>query len=222
MRQQHLGLVDEHLGRDRRAGRLVGLVLHARDARPGTHRDDVLLGCLGAGDLGGDDRAVGAALEVRRDHRAQVEGPDLVGAGHDDRVGPEAAHRVGEAREVVGVAGGEPVLGRRPAALLRHQPAQATAGAVEVPGPARREVPVQGAGLVLNREPDVGDAAVHQVRQGNVDQLVGATEGERGLGALTGEHVEARTLPARLDDGQDGGVRTHQATVPDARGPEAS
>ena len=209
-----LGLVDEDLGGDRRRGRPVGLVVDAGDLLAATDGDDGLVGGLGPADLGRDDGAVAAPLEVGVDDGPQVEGEDLVGRHDDDRVGAEVPDGVGVAVEVVAVAAGEAVDGERAPALLRHQPAQPAAGAVEVPGAARGEVPVERGGLVLHREPDVGDAAVRQVGQGDVDELVAAAERQGRLGALAGEDVHPGALPPGLDDRQHLRRRPHAATVP--------
>ena len=57
--------------------------------------------------------------------------------------------------------------------------------------------------LELHRQPDVGDPAVGEVGQREVDQLVDPGEGQRRLGAFAGQHVHPAPRAAGLDDGED-------------------
>ena len=148
-------------------------------------------------------------VEVLVDDVAQVEAEDLVGAEDEDDVGAEVPDRVEVAVEVVAVALAETGLGRRPAALLGREPLQPTPGAVEVPRPAGRDVLVQARGEVLHGQPHVGDPAVRERRQGEVDELVLAGIRKGGLGPLAGEDVHPRALAAGLDDGQHLGSPRH-------------
>lgn len=105
--EEDLGVVDEDLGGDGGAVGPVGLVAEPRDATRGVHCDDGLVGGLAAGDVGGDDGALGTAPEVFADDGAQVEAEDVVGAHDDDGVRGELPDLPGDLDEVVGVAVGE-------------------------------------------------------------------------------------------------------------------
>lgn len=152
--------------------------------------------------LDGDDRGLGPALEVLGDDGPHVEAVDLVGARHDDDLGARLTQLGTHLQQVVGVAGAE-ALGPAGLPFLRHEPPVAAAGAVEVPGPPTGEVAVERGRLVLHRDPHVRDAAVAEVAQCEVDELVAAGEGEGGLGALTREDVHPGALTTRLDDPDD-------------------
>src|SRR5690606_2411315 len=62
--------------------------------------------------------------------------------------------------------------------------------------PSRRDVPVQAITLVLSQNSHPSDPAVDEIAQRKVDESVVSTEGDRGLGAITGQRPEALPFAA--------------------------
>ena len=141
------------------------------------------------------DRHRGAGLDVLADHLLGVHAVDVVGAEHDDDVGPLVAQQVEVLVDRVGRAL-EPV---RAAAHLRghrrHVVAQQRRQA-----PGGGDVAVQRVALVLREHDDPPVAGVDQVRQREVDQPVVAAERDRRLGAVERQRRQPLALAPRQDD----------------------
>ena len=200
--QQRRSVVDEDLRGDDSVLRRGGLLDDARDPRAPPDVDEGLVPRLGLGDLRGDDGDLRPLREVLRDDLPDVEAEDLVRAHDDDDVRGQLGDLRRDPQEVVDVARAEPFDGAG-ASLFWDESPVAAAGAVEVPRPPAREVPVERGRLELHRDPHVGDAAVAEVAQREVDELVAAGEGDRWLRALACEDVHAGALAPRLDDAED-------------------
>ena len=151
----------------------------------------------------GHDGALGVVAAVRLDGVGVVEAVDVVGAEHDDHLGVGGPDLVPDPEQLVGVALREPVLVGGAGALLGHQQPQAALVAVEVPGPPVGDRLLDARALELQRQPHLGDPAVRQVGQREVDELVDPGERQRRLRPLPGEDVHPAPCAARLDDGQD-------------------
>ncbi len=147
------------------------------------------------GEVGDQHRHLRLLLEVGRDQVTEVAAVDVVGAHHEDHLGRSPAQVVAQPEQLVGVALGEALLVEGALALPRHDQPQATAGAVEVPGPTVAHLLLERLRLVGHREPDVVDAGVDQVGQREVEQLVGAGEGQRRLRPLRGQDVHPPPAP---------------------------
>ena len=130
----------------------------------------------------------------------------MVGAHHHQHLGVGLADLVADPEQLVGVAAGEAVLVGAAGALLGHHQPEPAAGPVEVPGTAVGDLSLQGRAVVLDREPHVGDPAVRQVGQREVDQLVDPGHGQRRLGPLPGQHVHPVAGTTGLDDGEHTGT----------------
>ena len=206
-RDQHLGVVDHDLGRHRRRGGLVGLVGETGDGA--VVRDlqaGVVAGLLQRA-FGGHHGAGRSGVKVGADRVLVVEAVDVVGAEHQEYVGPGGADPVAEPVELVGVAAREALLVGGPGAFLRHHQPQPAAVAVEVPGAPVGHLLLEAGPEVGHREPHIRDAAVREVGQGEVDELVDPGERQRRLGPLTGQHVHAVARTSGLDEGEDAGAR---------------
>lgn len=75
--------------------------------------------------------------------------------------------------------------------------------APHVLGVCARQVAVEGCRVELREDIDLADVAVDAVADGDVDQAVVGTEGDRRLGALLGEGVEAGAGAAPQNDSED-------------------
>jgi hypothetical protein len=69
--------------------------------------------------------------------------------------------------------------------------------------PSGFEVFYQRLGLVLGQDHDLIDIGIDAVAQGNVNDTIYASEGNRRFGTITGERIEAFTLSASHDKGDD-------------------
>ena len=197
---QDRGVVGDHLGDDRAAGRLLGLVREPGDAAVVADLDDPVVGRVVAlRRLDDHDRALRVALAVGVEDVLVVEPVDVVGAHDQDDVGLEGGQLVAEPEQLVGVPPGEALLVHPAGALVGQQDPQPAEVAVEVPRPAVGHLLLERRALELQREPDVADAGVGEVGQREVDQLVHACERQRGLRALAGQHVHAAADAAGLD-----------------------
>ena len=142
-------------------------------------------------------------LDVLGDHAGEVERVDVVGRHDEQEVRLEGADVRLAPEDRVGVPLVEAALA---AAEVRMEHPHAAVRAVEVPGAAVGQVLRERVRLVLQDDPDVGDAAVSQVREREVDQPVDAGERHRRLRALLGEDVEPAALAACEDERQDAGT----------------
>ena len=129
------------------------------------------------------------------DHLLRVHPVDVVGAEHDDVVGPLVVDEVEALVDGVGRAG-EPA---RSEALLRRHRRDVVAEQVRHP-PGLGDVPVQRVRLVLGQHDDLEIAAVDQVGQREVDHAVEPAERHRRLGPVRGERHQALALAAGEHD----------------------
>ena len=104
-----------------------------------------------------------------------------------------------------GVSGPAIPLARSTALDERLEQRHSAAAAVEVPGPSDADVVDQGARRVLRQDADVGQAGVHRVAEGEVDDPVLATERDSRLRAHLRQDAEPLALAAREDERQDRG-----------------
>ena len=110
------------------------------------------------------------------EHIAQIESEDVVGAHRDHDVRGELGEEVALLDKGVCVPRGDGLVSV--AALKRRQDPQPPVGPVEVPWPSVGEVVVERVGLVLLDDPDILQATVGDLRQGDVDEAVGPSEGQ--------------------------------------------
>src|SRR5688572_10131809 len=75
--------------------------------------------------------------------------------------------------------------------------------------------------MELHRHPHVGDLGVLAVAQGEVDQPVDPTEGDRGLGAVLGEQLQPATGTAGEHEDEDPG-KGHDSALPHPRDADPS
>ena len=203
--------VDEHLGGEdvvaHRHERLLGIVGCAR--RIGRLLDELadaagLVGVDAAERAGlrprhpdARDRRARAALDVELDHLLGVHPVHVVGAEHDDVVGILVVDQVQRLIDRVGGAGvparAEPLLRRHRGDVLAGKPGQP---------PVLRDVAIQRMRLVLGQHADSQISGVDQIGQHEVDQPVGAAEGNRRFGAVRRQRIEPLALPAGQDDAQ--------------------
>ncbi len=176
--QQLRSVVHEHLRRDDLALRLFRLVLKARHpallvnmyvaeaTRPlYRHR-------------GGHERHVSLRFLVAGDRLPVVELVDVVRAHHNDDVGGVPADSSTLMVDGIRVALVPAFL---LATLLRREQLEPTVRAIQVPRPPSRKVLVQRVWLVLFDYPHVGEAAVHAVAQGEVNEAVQSPVWDRRL-----------------------------------------
>lgn len=138
----------------------------------------------------GEHRARGLRLQVGGDELAEVGAVHVVGRQHEQRVGVGLADLVAHAAQQVGVALRE-AAALLAAPLFGAEHEQAAAGAVQVPRAPARDRAFDVARVVLHADEHVGDVAVHEVAQRDVDEPVRAAEGQHGLGPFAGERVES-------------------------------
>ena len=139
----------------------------------------------------------GAGVDVLVDHLREVHPVDVVGADHDDDVGPLVVHQVEALEDRVGAAEvpvlADPLLGRHRRDVVaehRRHP------------PGLRDVAVEAVRLVLRQHDDLEVAGVDDVGQREVDQPVDAGERHRRLGPVGGQRHQPLALTAGEDDGQ--------------------
>ena len=203
--------VDEHLGGEdvvaHRDEGLLGIVGSAR--RVGRLLDEAanaagLVGVDAAerGRLGtrypdAGHRCTGAAVDVELHHLLGIHPVHVVSAEHHDVVGILVVDQVQRLIDRVGRAGvparSESLLRRNRGDVLPRQTAQP---------PVLRDVPVQRMRLVLGQHADAQIPGIDQVRQHEVDQPIGAAEGNRGLGAVRGERIQPFALAPGHDDAE--------------------
>jgi hypothetical protein len=118
----------------------------------------------------------------------------VVGAEHHDVVGILVVDQIQRLIDRVGGAGvparAEPLLGRHRGDVLAGKPGKP---------PVLRNVTVQRMRLVLGENADPQVPSIHQVRQHEIDEPIGAAEGHCGLGAVCGQRIK----PLALSAGQD-------------------
>ncbi len=148
----------------------------------------------GAGDLG-------ALGPMRLEEGAIVHLVDVV-AGQDQH---QLRIAIGDEVQVLqhGVGRAAVPVTRPAAADVGLQQRHAAVAAVEVPRATDADVVHQRARGVLGQHGHVGEAGVHRVRQGEVDDPVLAAERDARLGAHLGEHGQPLTLAPGQDQGQD-------------------
>ena len=202
----HVGVedVDPHrrqgqLGMVGHGGRVGGLLDEAGD--PPAAVDPHHAEPLGLGPRHGQagDRQVGPVVAVGVDHPRIVHLVDMI-ARQDDRVaGGRLLDRVdvlvdGVGRPLVPHLG-DPLLGRD------HLDVFPQLAAEELP--PHVDVPVQAGGLVLGQHQDLAEVGIDAIREGEVDDPVDPAEGDRGLGPVPREGLEAGPPASRQDDRQD-------------------
>lgn len=130
------------------------------------------------------------------EHRPQVQLVEMIGAEHDEGLRPVFLDGLQLLEQGVPVALREAVF-RVP--LPRREQAQAVAGAVEVPGAAAGEVPVEKVRTVLLGDPHIADLRVREIGERDVDEPVGTGQGDGRLGTRVGQRGE----PAAAATGED-------------------
>ena len=133
-----------------------------------------------------------------RHERLVVHLVDVVAGEHEDRVAVGVLDDVDVAQHRVGRAAVP--LGEPAARDVRLEQLDATAVAVQVPGPAQPDVVVERARVVLGQDDDVSDPGVDAVGQGEVDDPVLPTKRHGRLCAFLGQDRQALTLTASEDD----------------------
>ena len=177
----------------------LGLLLEAHDAAVLVHLEDAEARDSLRGDLDGRDRELRAPGDVDVEHLAVVHLVDVVARQDDDPARPLALEGV----EVLvdGVGGAEvPVLAD---ALLGRQDLDELAQLGVHDAPAHADVAVQALGLVLGGDEDLPEAGVDAVGEREVDDPVGAAEGDRGLGAVAGQGIEPLARAPRQEHRHD-------------------
>ena len=176
----------------------VRLLLEADDLPGSSNRKIPISVASSADDRLRRDRDVGAALDVRLDHLAEVHPVEVI-AGEDQvvvgvvvlEVARGLAHRVGRALEPVGAVG----------RLLGGEDFdEAVREDVEPVG--LRDVPVERRRVELRQHEDALEAGVQAVADRDVDQPVLAADRDRRLGAHVRERKEARAAAAAEDQRQ--------------------
>ena len=147
------------------------------------------------------------------DHLLGIHPIDVVGAEHDDVVGVLVVDQVERLQDRVGGAGvparAEPLLGGHRRDVLAGKPRKP---------PVLRDVAIQRMRLVLRENADPQISRVHQIRQHEVDEPVGAAEGNRRLGTVRGQRVQPFALAAGQDDAQHVWQFPHVSNLSAARG----
>ena len=153
---------------------------------------------FGPRDPDAGNRCAGAAFDVELHHLLGVHAIHMVGAEHHDVVRILVVDQVQRLVDRIGGAGvparAEPLLGRHRSDVLPRQTTQP---------PVLRNVAVQRMRLVLGQHTDTQIAGVDEVGQHEVDQPVGAAEGNSRLGPVRGEWVEPFSLASGHDDAKD-------------------
>ena len=148
-------------------------------------------------------RDLRVALAVHLDEGPVVHLVDVVPGEDEDELRVAVVDEV----EVLehGVSGPAIPLARSTALDERLEQRHPAAAPVEVPGPADADVVDQGARRVLRQDADVGQAGVHRVAEGEVDDPVLATERDSRLRAHLRQDAEPLALATREDERQDRG-----------------
>ncbi len=203
--------VDEHLGgedvvahrRERllgvvgRARRIGGLLHELADASRVVGVDAAEGRGLGPRHPDSRDRRPRTALDVELDHLLGVHPVDVVGTEHDDVVGVLVVDEVERLKNRVG----RPGVPARTEALLRGHRGDVLPGKPGQP-PVLRDVAIQRMRLVLRQNADPQVSGVDQIRQHEVDEPVGAAEGNRRLGSIGGQRIQTFALTAGQDDAE--------------------
>ena len=143
---------------------------------------------------------VGVHRPMHLDERPVVHLVDVV-AGQDE---DELRVAIGDEVEVLedGIGGAAVPVARPAAADEGLEQRDAAAAAVEVPRPADADVVDQRARRVLGQDADVGQAGVHRVAEGEVDDPVLAAERHARLRPHLRQDAEPLTLAAGQDERQ--------------------
>jgi hypothetical protein len=190
--EQRGGGEDEDLAGDQVARRPVGLV-RVRPHRLALDLDDAVApGVLGV-DLRRDDGDGGVGGHMLGDERRVILDVDRVGAQHDEGLRRELADQGRVAPQRVGGAAVEAVAAV--VAQPRLQDQEAARRAVEVPRPPVGQVVAERDRVELLGHPHVREARVVAVAQREVDEPMSAGEGDRRLGAVLGEQLQAPPAP---------------------------
>ena len=204
--------VDEHLGGEdvvaHRHERLLGIVGRAR--RIGRLLDELqdapgLVGvdapeCAGLrpGHADAGHGRARSALDVELHHLLGVHPVHVVRAEHDDVVGVLVVDQVQRLIDRVGRAG----VPARPQPLLGGHRRDVFAGQAGQ-SPVLRDVAVQRMRLVLGENTDAQVSGVDQIGQHEVDQPVGAAEGNCRLCSVRRQRIKPLALPAGQHDAED-------------------
>ena len=134
-----------------------------------------------------------------RNERLVVHLVDVIAGENEDRVGGVVLDDV----DVLEHGVGRPAvpLGDAAAGDVRLKELHAALVSVEIPGPAKPDVVIERAGVVLRQDHDIVDVGVDAIRQGEVDDPVFATERNSGLCAHARQDRQALTLTAGEDHG---------------------
>ena len=151
-------------------------------------------------DRHGGDRHVGPRLLVRLEHVGEVHAVELV-AGEDQHV---VDARLREVAQVLahGVGGALVPVGALAVGLLGGQDLDEAAAEV-VEAVRAADVPVQADRDELREHVDAVQPAVDAVGDRDVDQPVLAGQRHGRLGAILGERIQPRALPAAQNDGDE-------------------
>ncbi|CAM5506702.1 hypothetical protein STENM327S_08349 [Streptomyces tendae] len=199
-------------------GRVGRLLQETGDGLPVGARGDHAEGRrLGARDPDPGDGDARAGLDVLGEHLARVHPVHVVGAEHRYVLGLFVVHQVQRLEDRVGAA----EVPARAEALLGGDGGDVVAEQAGHP-PGGGDVPVQGVRLVLREDADPQDVAVDQVGQDEVDEPVGAAEGDRGFGAVRGQGHQAFALSARQHDAEHRRTSTTHGRSPYPRSPPAA
>src|SRR5829696_3176001 len=133
-------------------------------------------------------------LVLSADHVRVVQLVDMVGGEHEQHVRILVGNHLPVAVDRIGIPLVPATLGITEVGM---QDPQSAARAVEVPGPSVGELLRQFVRLVLLDHPDVADATVEAIRQGEIDQPVSAGKGEGRLRAFVGQGAKAAAFSTR-------------------------
>ena len=139
----------------------------------------------------------GAALDVLLHHLLRIHPVHVVGAEDHDVVGVLVVDEVHRLVDRIGGAGVPP----RTETLLRRHRGDVLTGKPRKP-PVLRDVAIQRMRLVLGENTDPQVPSIHEIREHEVDQPVGASEWNRGLGPVSCQRVQPFTFSAGEDDAQ--------------------
>src|SRR5829696_8248011 len=148
----------------------------------------------------GDHGHSRAGIEVMGDHVRVIQLVDMVCGEHEQHVRILVGNHLAVAVDRIRIPFVPAALGITEVGMQDPQPA---ARAVEIPGPSVGELLCQFVRLVLLNHPDVADATVEAIRQGEVDQPVSAGKGEGRLRAFVGQGAKAAAFSAREHERQN-------------------
>ena len=160
--------------------------------------EDAEAGSLFHGHPHHGDGAVRLVLFMVSDEAAVVHLVDVVAGQDQQQFGIVAVHEIhvlenGVGRAAVPFAGG--------GFHVRRQDEGPAGAGVQVPGSAGADIGVELQRLVLGKHAYGVDTGISAVGQGEIDDLVLAAEGHRGLGPVLGEDAQAAALAAGQQHG---------------------